>query len=195
MHPHRQDSCSPGPCSQGQSFLALKQANYPCALRVTSSHPQGHAHGPRPRPCAVAECPGPASLPPKLPGPARPPGFLPGLPIWIRSLCRCRDREHPLRSSASSDAPVLSSLTPLPWFSHPRLRTHPGESHSQEPLGQPVRCCAPVTRPALVPMSSWLGPELLPPRPPGRCWKLGLGSPSSAVVIIFFSSSFPCGLS
>lgn len=124
-------------------------------------------------------------LHPKLPGPRRAPGFLPGLPIWSRSLRGSGDGEHPQRSSASPVALVARSLTPRRG-SAVRACAHPPGARSPRSLrGGPLAAARLLAHPAPVPGFARLLPEPAPPRPPAS------GPPSGALCPRLSSFSVP----
>jgi hypothetical protein len=139
----------------------------------TVGHPRGHAHGPRPRPCAYRSERQGAAVPvpsPELPGPARTPGFLPGLPIRFRPL-------SPLSGYRSSRPPSASSQRLRPAAAQPFAPAHSRLARAPRSLrGGPLGATRSWTPALLSALSTlvllWL--ELISPRFPGLSMNFGL---------------------
>lgn len=159
-HPHRHPhpACRPGSGSSDTTPAPCGSPESSSGSRPRAT-PTGHARGP------VQTRSVRSLLPPRSPptpnyqarrglpvsSRASPSGFDLSVAPGIVSIRRGPQPLRTPRDPAASPPPCCVRL------GRPRLRTHPGGSHSQEPLGQPVRCWAPAARPALAPNQSPLG--------------------------------------
>lgn len=152
-----------GPAASDGASAGLERAKSPFA-ELAPGHPQGHAHGPRPRPGSYRSerlytaVPVPSS---EFPGPARTLGYLPGLPTRFRVLRQLS------RNGAPSALLGLLSTPGTHQASPPAQGESSAPAHSRVGLSSQESPGRPVRRRAVLAAGA---PLRLHPRPPYCGW-------------------------